>query len=218
MKSPAPFRIGLIVLACLGFSTVAADLEPLLGKKGKLLLEETFSGEALPQGWNLNTGTLTVRDGALVAGELAKDKHIGAFRKPLPLQDCAIQLDFKLEGARRLDLGFDPAPGQLKKKGHLLSVSITPTGWSVIEHNDKSNPASKTITHAKAAAKFEKSQWYTLLLEVKGESVVAQITGQQPLKVKAADFRVKKPGLVFRAGGADGQNVVIDNLKVWQLE
>jgi hypothetical protein len=29
---------------------------------------------------------------------------------------------------------------------------------------------------------------------------------------------VKKPGLVFRAGGKDGQEVLVDNVKVWALE
>jgi hypothetical protein len=208
----------LLIALWTGSLAHAAESTPTLGKKGKLLLEESFSVASLPKGWNVNTGTLAVKDGALVAGELAKDQHIGAFRKTLPLQDCAIQLDFKLEGARRLDLGFDPAPGELKKKGHLLSLTITPEGWNLTEHNDKANPASKAITHAKAATAFSAGQWHTLLLEVKGEQVVAHIDGKAPLKAAAPDFRVKKPGLVFRVGGKDGQSAIIDNVKVWQLE
>ena len=41
----------------------AAELEPTLGKKGKLLLEEKFDGDTLPKGWTGKTGGLRVADG-----------------------------------------------------------------------------------------------------------------------------------------------------------
>lgn len=213
-------RILAVVIAtsAMGSSMGAATPDPTLGKKGKLLLEESFDMSALPKGWNKNTGTLAVAGGVLHASQLAKDEHIGAFRKVLPVQDCAIQLDFKFAGATAFQVGFDPAPGELKKKGHLFSLAITPAGWSLIEHNDKALPSSKAVTHARAATKFAAGEWYTLLLEVKGEVVVAKIDGKDVLRATAKDFRVKKPGLVFRVGGKDGQEVLVDNVKVWALE
>lgn len=213
--NPSRFVLLLAAATTLG---QAVDLTPTLGTLGEKLLEETFSGTELSKGWNANTGTLRVADGALLAGEKSSDKHIGAFRYRLPLQDCAIQIDFKLGDARILNLGFDPAPGELKKKGHLLSVSISKVGWSIIEHNDKANPESKTKTHAKAATAFDPVTTYTLLLECKGDHVVAHITGKEPLKATAPDFHVKKPGLVFRMGGPDGKEVTFDNIKVWALK
>jgi len=211
-------------LACLLFVTAfsslaqAADLTPQLGTLGDKLLGETFSNSEVPKGWNANTGSLRIVDGALLAAEKSGDKHIGAFRHPLPLQDCAIQIDFKLGGARVINLGFDPAAGQLKKKGHLLSVTISKAGWSIIEHNDKANPESKTKTHAKATTPFDPATTYTLLLECKADNVVAQVTGKEPLKATAPDFHVKKPGLVFRVGGPEGQEATFDNVKVWALK
>lgn len=196
----------------------AADLTPQLGTLGGKLLEETFSGSEMPKGWNASTGTLSVSNGVLLAAEKSSDMHIGAFRYRLPVQDCAVQIDFKLGGVRVINLGFDPAPGELKKKGHLLSVTINKAGWSIIEHNDKADPNSKTKTHAKAATEFDPATTYTLLLECKGDNVVAQIAGKEPLKATAPDFHVKKPGLVFRMGGPDGQEVAFDNVKVWTLK
>ncbi|MBI3879503.1 MAG: hypothetical protein HY301_05500 [Verrucomicrobia bacterium] len=196
----------------------AADLEPKLGAKGKVLLEEKFDGEKVPAGWNKNTGKISVAEGVLHASELASDMHIGAFRKALPVQDCAIQLDFKFAGARTFNVGFDPAPGELKKKGHLFSLAITAESWNITEHNDKADPNSKNVARAKAAVKFEAGQWHTLLLEVKGNDVVAQVAGREPLRATAKDFHVKKPGLVFRVGGKDGQEVLFDNVKVWELK
>lgn len=211
-----PARL-LLILALSGIAQ-AADLAPQLGTLGDKLLEETFSNSEVPKGWNANTGSLRIADGALLAAEKSSDKHIGAFRHPLPLQACAIQIDFKLGGARIINLGFDPAAGELKKKGHLLSVTISKAGWSIIEHNDKANPQSKTKTHAKATTPFDPATTYTLLLECKGDNVVAQVTGKEPLKATAPDFHVKKPGLVFRVGGPDAQEVTFDNVKVWSLK
>lgn len=211
-----PARI-VLFLAISSF-TIAADLTPQLGTLGDKLLEETFMGAEVPKGWASNTGTLRVADGALLAAEKSSDMHIGAFRFRLPVQDCAVQIDFKLGSARIINLGFDPAPGELKKKGHLLSVTVAKTGWSIIEHNDKANPESKTKIHAKAETAFDPATTYTLLLECKGDSVVAQITGKEPLKATSPDFHVKKPGLVFRVGGKDGQEVAFDNVKVWVLK
>ena len=47
---------------------------------------------------------------------------------------------------------------------------------------------------------------------------MAQIAGKKPLKATALDFYVKKPGLVFRMGGKDGQEVAFDKVKVWALK
>jgi hypothetical protein len=212
-------RIAFTTLTLTALLTAsAAELQPTLGSKGKLLLEEKFDGNTVPKGWNKNTGKISVSDGVFHAGEIASEKHIGAFRKPLPMQDVAIQLDFKFEGGTALHVGFDPAPGELKKKGHLYSVVITPESWTITEHNDKANPQSKNVAHAKAATKFERGTWYTLLIENKGMEVVAHIPGKEPLRATAKDFHVKKPGLVFRAGGKDGTEVLLDNVKVWELK
>lgn len=206
--------VGLLV----ALGAMGAAPEPTLGKQGKLLLEENFEAAALPKGWTKNTGTLAVAGGVLHASQLAKDNHVAAFRKALPLQDCAIQLDFKFAGATTFNLGFDPAPGELKKKGHLFSVVITQSGWTLTEHVDKADPQSKNVAHAKAATTFAQGEWFTLLLEVKGDDVVVRVDGKEPLRAKAKDFHVKKPGLVFRVGGKDGQDMLVDNVKVWALE
>lgn len=196
----------------------AADVTPTLGKKGKELLSEKFEGNDIPKGWTINTGAMKIQEGALRLSELAADKHIGAYRKALPLQNMAIQLDIMFDGAKTFNLGFDPAPGELKKKGHLYAISIANGAWSIVENNDKSNPESKSIAHAKGNVKLESGKWYTLLLENKGEEVVATIAGQGSLKARASDFKAKKPGLVFRAGGPDTAGVLIDNLQVHELE
>lgn len=129
----------------------AADLEPALGKKGKLLLEETFASADVAKDWTHAVGKVAVIDGGLSVEEAKADMHACAVRRKVALQDAAVQFDFTFDGAKFLHFGYDPAPRELKKKGHLFSVVVGPDGWSIIEHNDKSNPESKTKVHAKAA-------------------------------------------------------------------
>lgn len=191
---------------------------PIEGTRGALLLEESFEAATLPIGWSRNTGKLGVAGGRLHASQLASDHHIGAFRKQLPLKNCVIQLDFNFSGATMFHLGFDPAAGELKKQGHLFALVITPESWTITEQPDKADPKSQAVVHAKAAAKFTPGEWFTLTLEVNGETVVARVAGKPTLRATAKDFKVKKPGLVFRVGGTDGREILLDNLKVWALE
>ena len=198
---------------------VAEELKPTLGTKGKLLFEESFDGVELSKKWTYTVGALRLDNGALLASEQASDKHACAFRHILPVQNCAVQADFKLEaGAKFLHFGYDPVAGELKKKGHLFSVAVTSTGWSLIEHGDKNDAKPKNKIHAAQATTFEPDKWYTLFVECHGDNVVAQIAGKEQLKGTSPDFHVKKPGLVFRVGGPDGKGVRFDNVKVWEFK
>lgn len=215
MKLPALLLSSSLLLAA--FSSPAAELEPKLGKKGTLLLEEKFDDKALPKNWNRNTGKLTVAAGVLKASEVAADKHAAAFRRPLPLQDAAIYVKFRFAGAKMFHVGFDPAPGELKKQGHLFSLILTATGMNITEHLDKADPKSTNKALAKSTTPFETGRWYELLLEMKGDDVLAQVAGMEPLRAASKDFRVKKPGLVFRTGGKDTDEVHLDEVRVWEL-
>ncbi|MES2692454.1 MAG: hypothetical protein V4773_03200 [Verrucomicrobiota bacterium] len=207
----------LALFAAATAAFAAPDAEPTLGKRGKLLLEEKFEGSAVPAGWTKNTGKLEIHGGSLRSIEVAADNHAAAFRKALPLKDCLIQVDVKLDGPAGFNIGFDPSPGELRKKGHLFSVVINPTGWQLVEHVDKGDATSKNTIHARGTATFSRSEWFTLVLELKGNDVVARIAGKEPLRATAKDFHVKKPGLVFRVSGKTEHAGFIDNVKVWEL-
>jgi hypothetical protein len=196
----------------------AADLEPALGKKGKLLLEETFDGNALSDGWTGKTGGIRVADGVLHASMKTADGRLGLFNREQPMQDAAIQIDFKFAGARGINVSCNPSPGESNKRGHLFSVMITERMWNITEHNDKSDPTSRSKALAGTAERFESGKWYTLLVETKGAEVVARVAGKQPLRASSKDFGVKKPGIEFRVSGRDGGEVLFDNLRVWELK
>lgn len=193
-------------------------LQSTLGKRGALLLEETFDGSALASGWNGKTGGLSVSGGVLHASMKSADGRLGLFNRTVPMQNAAIAIDFQFAGARGINISCNPSPGELNKHGHLFSVMITPRMWNITEHNDKSDPSSTSQALTSAPASFVTGQWYHLLLETKGDHVIASIEGKEPLRASSKDFGVKKPGIEFRVSGRDGEEVLFDNLRVWELE
>jgi 3-keto-disaccharide hydrolase len=211
--------IVFVALLLAGLAPVAAgELEPILGKKGRLLLEEEFGGATLPTGWTVKAGKLRVADGTLRASQDREAGKLGLFSREQPMQDAVIQVDFKFDGARGINVSVNPSPGELTKHGHLYSVMISPRMWNITEHNDKSDRKSQSKALATARETFEQGRWYTLLIENKGGEVVARVEGKQPLRASSPDFKVKKPGLEFRVSGRDNDEVSFDNLKVWELE
>ena len=196
----------------------AAGLEPILGTKGRLLLDEKFDSDTLPKGWNVKAGGLRVADGALRASQKRDAGSLGLFNCEMPMQDAAIQVDFKFAGRGGINVSFNPSPGELTKHGHLFSVMITPLMWNITEHNDKSDRASRSQALASAPAKFAQGQWHTLLVEFKGGEVVARVAGREPLRASSKDFGVRKPGIEFRVSGRDGAEISFDNLRVWELK
>jgi hypothetical protein len=219
MKSKRFTAVLFVSLCLLGGHCLATDLEPVLGKKGSLLLEEKFDGDTLPKGWSITSGEVRVADGTLHATQKKeKDGRLCLFNCVQPMQDAAIQIDFKFSGMGGLNVSVNPSPGELNKKGHLFSVMITPRMWNITEHNDKSDRNSQSKALASAAETFEYGRWYTLLVENKGDVVVARVEGKPPLRASSKDFRVKKPGIEFRVLGRNNQEVGFDNLRVWELK
>ena len=133
-------------------SVNAGELEPILGKKGRLLLEEEFAAQTLSTGWTVKAGKLRVTDGTLRASQDREAGKLGLFSREQPMQDAVIQLDFKFDGARGINVSVNPSPGELTKHGHLYSVMISPRMWNITEHNDKSDRKSQSKALASARA------------------------------------------------------------------
>jgi len=196
--------LSLLFIAALGGNLSAGEL-----------INEDFSSQG-PR-WTTQFGEVAVEDGVLKASQKTADKHICAFRRGQPMKDFQLDVDFRFEGAKVINIGFDPARGSLKKKGHLYSVVLTPTQWQIKEHRDKAIDDSKDKVHASGKANFKQGEWYHLTLQNKGTEVEAGIKGTGSLKADYKDFAVAKPAVVFRVGGADEKEAHFDNLKVVAL-
>ena len=182
-------------------------------------VDESFD-TPLAKTWTKQFGSWKVEEGALKASQQAADKHISAFRYRRPLQDADIQVDFKAAGAKVFHVGFDPAQGELDKKGHLFAVVMTANKMIVQLNRDKNVEASRSEELAAAEIDLVPGKTYSLLLKLKGDQVEANLKPadqQDWVKVTAKHptFHVKKPGIVFRVGGQDSGEIHLDRVRVW---
>ncbi|MBI1349250.1 hypothetical protein GC163_23520 [bacterium] len=175
----------------------------------------SFTDAARPKNWTVNFGSWEVHEGVLVAKELEKDQHAAASRWQIPLADGVVKLKVKLNGAKFFHIGFDPAAGQLEKKGHLYSLVLMPEQAQLKKHKDKADATSKDEVLSTAGFAARSDQWLDVELKTEGDHVTATIGGQLGViaKLEASDpsFHVSKPAVVFRVGG---DSVQLDDVSV----
>ncbi|MCB1090018.1 MAG: hypothetical protein KDL87_00700 [Verrucomicrobiae bacterium] len=216
------FIVGSLLAASACPLSAADELATTLTKRGELMLEEGFDGDTLVKGWLIQYGEWKPQGGVLRARELATDQHAAAARRLLAMQDGVYQLRFRFTGSapKGFHFGFDPAPGQLKKRGHLFSVMVSPTGAKLMKHVDKDQPKEDpNVLLAESETAIASEVWHHLLVEKKGDQVSARIQSEKgwaeiQLSASHPTFHVKTPTLVFRCLG-DG--VEVDDIRVWNV-
>ncbi len=205
-------HIGLSAIAI--FLTLAPVFAGERPANSDVALVESFDRAELGQGWNTNTGEWKIADGVLRGREIASENHSAAARRVLVTENAVHELKFRfVDSGKSFHFGFDPARGELKKKGHLFSVIVTPESWKILKHVDKNRrEEDPNETLATRKTEFKRGEWYSLRVTTWGNYVTARIEGKEPLKASHASFGVKKPTLVFRCLG-DG--IEIDDIRVW---
>ena len=203
----------LLAPASLFLTTLTFAGEP--PANSALILEDAFQRDELGKGWKATTGKWSIENGVLVGRELVEEKHSAAIRRVLLTDNAVYELKFRfVKSGKSFHFGFDPAHGELKKKGHLFSVIVTRAGWKIMKHLDKSNPKedpNETLAEQKMSLAIGK--WHELRVTTWGTSVTASIDDSEKLKAFHPTFGVKKPALVFRCLG-DG--VELDSVRVWR--
>lgn len=206
--SVSQFRMSLLLIATLLMliARVSPAAEPIVAR---------FDEPMRPEKWTVNFGHWEPKDGVLVCRQLDKDNHPAASRWQIPLKDAVIKLRLKFDGATGFHLGFDPAPGELKKQGHLYSLVVTPTQAQLKKHKDKADEASKDETLATASLDAKAGEWLDVELRTEGEKVTANVGKSAKLAASDPTFSVAKPTVVFRVLGGDMQ---LDDVQVTVLK
>ncbi len=200
----------LLVSSSVCLAEKNTDISPTMAKPGKVLLSDSFDKAELGKVWAGVKGEWKVKDGAIVARELKADEHAAVLTCKVKNRDSIVRFSFKLEGSTN---GFNFSLNHAK--GHLFRVIVTPSGLTVRTDKDKKDTSIKSELIAQANAKFEKGKWYTLQVEMVGDTVVAitdnglKVSGQHPR------LDTEKPNYRFVM---KGETLSIDDLKIWSVK
>ncbi len=191
------------------FADKAADLKPVLAKPGKLLVDESFTGAALPSSWGGVQGDWQVRDGAVVGKEKASDEHPAVLFLNQPHRDSILRISFKLDGAKNFGVSLNHL------KGHLFRVTVDEEGLTLLKDKDKKDPKSKSLTLGKAAGKFAPGKWHTLMIETQGAKVIVQADNGAKIEGTHSELDVDKTGYRFVMRS---ESLRLADVKVWQVD
>ena len=199
------FRVLTASVCLVAFPLIAAepppDAKPLLTKLGKVIFSDDFGpGPINPQS---RMGNWEVKDSALVGSEKPEDKHGAVLRRPgLDFHNAAVQVSFRLDGAKGIGLGL------INNKGHVAAVRVTAMSLRLsrsLEGGDKSEVLDTL------PLKLRVGVWYTLLLETEGKDIVASIDGEQAVFGVHEKIDVDKSCVRLTVGG---ESAAFKNLRV----
>jgi hypothetical protein len=207
-----PLAVSLALIALAGSACTAlhaADAEPktLMTQRGKVLLTDDLR-QPLGADWIGKPGKWETVEGALQGSEVKADMHGAVRRRKLAFQNAVIQYDFRLLGARQTSLSINDAGG------HVCRVIVRPNGFTVQKDDHDHAGPDKAVQFETKTVKFEPGKWYTLVVEVLGDEMVAQVGDQVGF---GGDPMIANPktNLGFTVSGESAQ---FRNLRVWEAQ
>jgi len=210
LKSAACFCLSFTFLVpTLLMAEKNTRLKPVLTKTAEPSQTETFHGKKLSKQWAANKGEWEIEEGVLTGKELKADKHAAVLTWKLPHRNSALRCSFQLKDTNFFHVSLN------HPKGHLFRVMIDESGMTLRTDKNKKDPKSKPITLAQAKGKIEPGKWYTLLLEMQGDKVVAQIDNGLKVEGQHPSLDSKKTGYRFIM---KGNALVLDDLSAWNLD
>jgi hypothetical protein len=196
----------LAFVIAIGAATMAADGQPLMCNKGKLVFEESFSSGKLDARWSAAKGDWKIVDAVLQGAELKSDKHAASIRTDFELPEALVmQFDFKFDGGSVIHCSFNG-------KGHICRATINPQGFILKGEKVKNDADDKAVTVGQVQQEFVKGQWYTMQIEIAGDEFVARVDDGPVAFGSHAKIARAKTNFGFPMAGVSSQ---IDNIKIW---
>ncbi len=196
--------------------TTVQETEPLMTRRGQPVLADDFGPES---SWGGGRGTAEVKDGILRMQEKPEEKHHAGRGKIVAIADTAvIQFSFRFDGAsaKWLGIGIDHVEGGVSE--HVFRARANADGF-VLQSGNGWGPTTKLVKLVETKKQWEPGRWYTAMIELRGNEVLAQIDGKVVAHVEldaAPDWqRIARPKnrLALISGG---EWASFDNLRVWE--
>ncbi len=157
-------------------------------------------------GWRLRPGKWEFVDGAMKGTEQKADNHGAVARFPFTFKDAIIQYDVRIESCKQTTFSVNDA------KEHVCRVLITKDGFKAQKDDHDHTGPDKAKVFNNVATPIAPGTWHTVLIEIKGEEMVATIDGKSSFGSDAL-IGTEKANFGFTVSG-DGASV--RNLRIWE--
>jgi hypothetical protein len=182
------------------------ELRANLCVRGKLLFSDDFAGE-LSKEWKVAKGKWEVVEGALRGSELAADQHAAVIKHALPSKNFVLQFSFKFDGAKGAACSFDG-------KGHVCRVRLAPQGFTLVRDVPKDGGEKPSVL-GKGAIDFKPGEWHTMLVEVQGKEMLAQVDDKVFAFGEHAGVDQEKATFGFPV---TGESLAVKGVRIWEAQ
>ncbi len=204
MKITAGILLLLPLLAC-RLHAADAETKTLMTERGKLLFSDDLN--KVTKDWRSAKGKWEIVDGALKGSELKADMHGAVTRHLMAFQDVVVQYEVKLAGCRQTTFSVND------DKEHLCRVLINKDGFIVQKDDHDHDGPDKAVIFGKHSTAIKPGEWHTVLIEIRGNEMLASLDGQS-VEFGAHDLiGSKKANFGFTVAG---ESVFFKNLRVWE--
>ena len=207
MKLKTCFAFAIAVVCALTASAAENLPKTLMTERGKLLCSEDFA-TLDAKTWHAAKGKWEIADGGLKGVELKSDKHGAVIRRQFSFKDAVIQFDVQVNGSKQTTFSINEA------KAHLARVLFNKDGF-IMQKDDRDHAGpDKAVRFGNIALPLKPGEWHTVLVEFKGEEMVATMNGKSIAGANAA-LLTPKANFGFTVAG---ESASYRNLRVWEAK
>ena len=162
----------------------------------------------LTSGWRLKPGKWEFVVGAMRGTQLKEDNHSAGASFAVPFTDAVVQVDVQLNGAKQTILRVND------RNEHICRVIVNPRGFSAQKDDHDHEGPDEAVPFGEIAWPIAHGEWKTVLLELRGDEMVAtvdghSIAGKHPL-LAAEKANI---GLIVTGTSANFRN-----LRIWEAK
>src|SRR5689334_2165832 len=184
------------------------DPKTWMCKRGELLWEEKFEGDAWSKEWNRYKGNFVVEGDAVKSAEIAADGHHPAMTRKLGGDNnVVVQFSFKSDGSPWMGFALDD-------KEHVARLIINPDQFKIVKMSG-TGPTTKGSDVDSKRLKLNDGAWHSVVWEIYGDEMVATIDDNQMVMGKAEGMTPTRSRCELINGG---QFAWFKDIKVWKAE
>ncbi len=185
-------------------------MKTLMAKRGKPLYQDAFIEDDLKKNWKHIFGFWTIADRQLKAVEDPSKNHHGEVWATTDMKDVVIQLSFRFDGGTMLGLGLEHTDE--KGNDHLFRSTVHPDRFYMMQGSGWSG-TTKLDRVAEKKIEFVKDRWYTMVVEIVGNAMLAHIDNQHVIYAEADGIDTAKNQLSLQIRGDAGYYA---NVGIWE--